>query len=141
MAKRDKKNRYSGIGGQAVLEGVMMKNKDKYAVAIRKPNGEIDVDVEEYKGVCGGNKLTKIPFIRGVFNFVDSLVLGMKITMYSASFFEEEEEAPSKTEQKLTKLLGDKADDFVMGVTVAMSVILAVALFMLLPFFVSLSFK
>ncbi len=137
MAKRDKKNRYSGIGGQAVLEGVMMKNKDKYAVAIRKPNGEIDVDVEEYKGVCGGSKLTKIPFVRGVFNFVDSLVLGMKITMYSASFFEEEEEAPSKTEQKLTKLLGDKADDFMMGATVAFSVILAVALFMLLPFFVS----
>lgn len=136
MAKK-KKTHYSGIGGQAVLEGVMMKNKDKYAVAIRKPNGEIDVDVEEYKGVCGNSKLTKIPFVRGVFSFIDSLVLGMKVTMHSASFYEEEEQTPSKAEEKLEKLLGNKADDIMMGVTVVISVIIAVALFMLLPFFIS----
>lgn len=135
MAKK-KKTHYSGIGGQAVLEGVMMKNKDKYAVAIRKPNGEIDVEIEEYKGVCGNSKITKIPFIRGVFSFIDSLVLGMKVTMHSASFYEEEE-TPSKAEEKLEKLLGNKADDIMMGVTVAISVIIAVALFMLLPFFIS----
>ena len=72
MAKK-KATQYSGIGGQAVLEGVMMKNKNQYAVAIRKPDGEIDVDVEEYKGINGDAGFTKLPFIRGVFAFIDSL--------------------------------------------------------------------
>ena len=136
MSKK-KQTRYSGIGGQAVLEGVMMKNKDKYAVAVRKPDGEIDVTVEEYKGIGGDNKYAQLPFIRGVFSFIDSLVLGMKVTMHSASFYEEEEEQPSKAEQRLSKILGDKADDIMMGFTVVLSVIIAVALFMLLPFFIS----
>lgn len=137
MAKK-KETHYSGIGGQAVLEGVMMKNKDKYAVAIRKPNGEIDVEVDEYKGVGVNSKLAQLPFIRGVFAFIDSLVLGMKVTMHSASFYEEEEEVkPSKTEEKIEKMLGSKADDIMMAGTVVVSVIIAVALFMLLPFFIS----
>lgn len=136
MSKK-KQTRYSGIGGQAVLEGVMMKNKDKYAVAVRKPDGEIDVEVEEYKGIGGENRLARLPFIRGVFSFIDSLVLGMKVTMHSASFYEEEEEQPSKAEQRLSKILGDKADDIMMSLTVVLSVIIAVALFMLLPFFIS----
>lgn len=136
MAKK-KQTHYSGIGGQAVLEGVMMKNRDKYAVAVRKPNGEIDVEVEEYKGVCGDKKFAKLPFIRGVFAFIDSLILGMKVTTYSASFYEEEDEKPSKTEEKLEKLLGNKADDIMMTFTVILSVIIAVALFMLLPLFLS----
>lgn len=136
MAKK-KQTHYSGIGGQAVLEGVMMKNRDKYAVAVRKPNGEIDVEVEEYKGVCGDKKFAKLPFIRGVFAFIDSLILGMKVTTYSASFYEEEDEKSSKTEGKLEKLLGNKADDIMMTFTVILSVIIAVALFMLLPLFLS----
>lgn len=136
MAKK-KQTHYSGIGGQAVLEGVMMKNRDKYAVAVRKPNGEIDVEVEEYKGVCGDKKFAKLPFIRGVVAFIDSLILGMKVTTYSASFYEEEDEKPSKTEGKLEKLLGNKADDIMMTFTVILSVIIAVALFMLLPLFLS----
>ena len=136
MSKK-KQTRYSGIGGQAVLEGVMMKNKDKYAVAVRKPDGEIDVTVEEYKGIGGENKLAKLPFIRGVFSFIDSLVLGMRVTMHSASFFEEDDEQPSKTEQRLSKILGNKADDTMMGFTVILAVIIAVSLFLLLPFFIS----
>ena len=136
MAKK-KQTHYSGIGGQAVLEGVMMKNRDKYAVAVRKPNGEIEVEVEEYKGICGDRKFAKLPFIRGVFAFIDSLVLGMKVTTYSASFYEEEDEKPSKTEEKLEKMLGSKADDIMMTFTVILSVISAVALFMLLPLFLS----
>ena len=79
----------SNIGGQAVIEGIMMKNGPKYAVAVRKPDGEIEVKVEEYKSVIKWEKLTKIPFVRGAFNFVDSLVLGMKTLTYSASFWEE----------------------------------------------------
>jgi len=131
MAKK-KQVQYSGIGGQAVLEGVMMKNKEKYAVAVRKPDGEIDLQVEEYKGVCGGTSFVKIPFIRGVFAFIDSLILGMRVTMHSASFYEEED-----GEAEAGKSSGSKSDDIMMGLTVALSVIIAVALFMLLPFFIS----
>ncbi len=82
---------YSGIGGQAVMEGVMMKNRERYAVAVRKPDGEIITDVGEYKGILYGNRIKKVPFIRGALNFVDSLALGMKTLMYSASFYEDEE--------------------------------------------------
>ncbi len=128
---------YSGIGGQAVLEGVMMKNKTQYAVAVRKPDGDIDVQVEEYQGICGDKKFAKLPLIRGVFAFIDSLVLGMRVTMHSASFYEEEElsEEPAKESEK--KASGGRADDIMMGITVAVSVVIAVGLFMLLPFLIS----
>ena len=76
-AKKTKCNRYSGVGGQAVLEGVMMKNKDHYAVVVRKPDGNIEIDTEEYLGVLHGNAIKEIPFIRGIFNFIDSMTLGM----------------------------------------------------------------
>ena len=81
--------RYCGIGGQAVLEGIMMKNQDKYAVAVRKPNQEIEVKVDKYKSFCEGKKILSLPFVRGIFNFVDSMVLGIKTLMYSSEFYEE----------------------------------------------------
>ena len=82
----------SNIGGQAVLEGIMMKNKDAYAVAVRKPDGEIIVEKATFHSCVGGmTALTKIPFIRGVFNFIDSMILGVKTLMFSSQFFEEEE--------------------------------------------------
>ena len=92
----------SNIGGQAVLEGIMMKNRDRYAVAVRKPDGEIFVQTEEFHSVTGRyKKLTTIPFVRGVFNFIDSMVLGIKTLTFSASFYEEEEEKNfSEAEQK-----------------------------------------
>lgn len=133
MAKK-RQTQYSGIGGQAVLEGVMMKNKSKYAVAVRKPDGDIDVQVEEYKGVCGEKAFAKLPLIRGVFAFIDSLILGMRVTMHSASFYEDEEEVAQETAKKAS---GSKSEDFMMGITVALAVVLAVALFMLLPFWLS----
>ena len=101
MAKK-KCNRYSGIGGQAVLEGVMMKNSEKYAVAVRKPNGEIEVEMENYQGILHGNKIKEIPFVRGIFNFMDSMILGTKVLNYSASFYEEEE-TESKFERHCSK--------------------------------------
>ena len=79
--------KYSGIGGQAVIEGVMMKNKEKYAVAVRKPDHEIEVMVSEYTGITKNEKIKNMPILRGVFNFIDSLVLGMQTLTYSASFF------------------------------------------------------
>lgn len=116
--------RYSGVGGQAVMEGVMMKNKDDYAVAVRKSDGEIEIMKDTYKGVLGGGAFTKLPFIRGVFSFIDSLVLGMKTLTYSASFFEEEDgNATNK-----------KTEDLMMGLTVVFSIIMAVGIFMLLPY-------
>lgn len=118
---------YSGIGGQAVLEGIMMKNKDKYAVAVRKPDGEIAVDVEEYQDGRNMAGARTIPFIRGIFNFVDSLVLGMKCLNYSASFYEEEANEP--TDPKKEKLLS--------GFVTMLSVSLAVGLFIVLPYYLS----
>ncbi len=124
----------SNIGGQAVLEGIMMKNGPKYAVAVRKPNGEIEVKVDEYKSAIKWEKLTKIPFIRGTFNFIDSLVLGMKTLTYSASFWEEEtDEVITETEAQKQK----KKDDIIMGVTMALSLVIAIVLFMLVPYFIS----
>lgn len=124
----------SNIGGQAVLEGVMMKNGDQYAVAVRKPDGEIALQKEVYDGIVKWKKLTKIPFVRGIFSFVDSLVLGMKTLSYSASFFEEEEEE-ELTEKEAAKK--EKQENLIMGITMACSVVIAVAIFMVLPYLLS----
>ena len=84
----------SGIGGQAVIEGVMMRNGGKYAVAVRKPDQEIVVDVQQCSSSRIQNKkAAKLPIIRGVINFFDSMILGMKALMYSASYFAEETDA------------------------------------------------
>lgn len=122
----------SNIGGQAVLEGVMMKNGDDYAVAVRRPDGQIEVKKEKYTGAIKCKKLKKIPFVRGVFNFIDSMVLGMKTLTYSASFYEEEEEQKELTAREKEK--EEKKESLIMGVTVAFSIILAVAVFMVLPY-------
>ena len=127
--------RYSGIGGQAVMEGVMMKNKERYAVAVRKPDQEIEVMTKEYKGIVPGEVWQKIPLVRGVLNFIDSLVLGMSTLMYSASFFEDEEE--SKEKKQVTTEKKKAKDNAMMGGTVALSVVLAVAIFMILPYYLS----
>lgn len=127
--------KYSGIGGQAVMEGVMMKNGDTYAVAVRKPDQEIVVEVSEYSGIIKNKKIRNMPILRGVFSFIESLVLGMKTLTYSASFFEEEE----KTEEK--EQADSKQDGILTGVTVAFSVILAVGIFMVLPYGISLLFQ
>lgn len=135
--KDSKCTRSSGIGGQAVLEGVMMKNKDDYAVAIRKSNGEIEVEVDVYRGIIHDSILKKIPFVRGIFNFIDSMVLGMKAINYSASFYEDEEAQETKVDKVLDKLSGGKAESILMGVTTVVSVALAVGIFILLPYFLS----
>lgn len=135
--KNTKCSRSSGIGGQAVLEGVMMKNKDDYAIAIRKPGGEIEVEVDVYRGVLHESKLKKIPFVRGIFNFIDSMILGMKSINYSASFYEDEEAEETKVDKILNKLSGGKAESILMGITTVVSVVLAVGIFILLPYFLS----
>lgn len=128
--------RYSGVGGQAVMEGVMMKNQDKYAVAVRKPDNEIEIKVEEYDLGKRFKTIRKLPIFRGVFSFVDSLVLGMSTLMYSASFFEEDEDA-----KKLSKEEQEKQDKAVMGITVVFSIVMALAIFFALPYFLSTLFR
>lgn len=126
--------RSSNIGGQAVLEGIMMRNGGKYSVAVRKTDGEIAVDVQDYHSFLPWKAPLKIPFIRGIFSFVDSLVLGMRTLMYSASFFEEEEEEELTAEEAAKQ---EKQDKVIMSVTMVIAVIIAVALFMVLPYFLS----
>lgn len=126
----------SNIGGQAVLEGIMMKNGPRYAVAVRKPDGDIEVKIEEYKSAIKWEKLTKIPFVRGVFNFIDSMVLGMKTLTYSASFWEEEEAKESSLSEK-ERQKKEKRENLIMTVTMVFSVFLALGLFMVLPYFIS----
>ena len=127
---------YSGIGGQAVLEGVMMKNGDKYAVAVRKPDGGIDFNVEDYPGVLAGNKLKKIPFVRGIFNFVDSMILGTRCLNYSASFYEEEEEETG-VDKALDKVSGGNGEKVLTTFVTILSVAMAVGIFIVLPYFLS----
>lgn len=125
-----RKSRYSGIGGQAVLEGIMMKNKDKYAVAVRRPDGGISVDVDNYQGILQGNGLKEIPFIRGIFNFIDSLVLGMKCLNFSASFYEEEEGADQKAKNEtVEKLLS--------ALITCFAIVLALGIFVVLPYYLT----
>ncbi len=132
----------SGIGGQAVLEGIMMKNKERYSVAVRKPDGEIEVHTGEHAGIGSRSALAKLPLIRGVVNFVDSLVLGMETLTYSAGFYEEEDEQePGAFERFLLNVFGERAEKIVMGVTVAFSIVMAVGIFMVLPYFVSGFFR
>ncbi|MCC8029345.1 MAG: DUF1385 domain-containing protein [Lachnospiraceae bacterium] len=187
--------KYSGIGGQSVMEGVMMRNGRKYAVAVRRPDHEIEVKVENDKAFLFDDKWNKVPLVRGVLSFIDSLVLGMSTLMYSASFFEDEEEeeterqkaqrqkkesaaqedsvsegdvfaAGPKTEREKAdkeKTEGEKADKekaktkkadnekeqkkqeraekALMGGTLVFSVVLAVAIFMILPYYLSQTFQ
>lgn len=147
--------RYSGIGGQAVMEGVMMKNQEKYAVAVRKPDQEIVVETSTYEGLIKNKKIRNMPILRGVFSFIESLVLGMKTLTFSASFFEEKEDeksgsrkvekragakkpAPTEEEQKKKE---KRQENALMGGTVAISIVLAVAIFMVLPYYISVFFQ
>ena len=128
----------SNIGGQAVLEGIMMKNKDSYAVAVRKPDGEIFVQKDEFHSVTGKWKgLTTVPFVRGVFNFIDSMVLGIKTLTFSASFYEEEEGNAAGEMSEEEQARQEKKENLMMAGTVLFSVVAAVAIFMVLPYFLS----
>lgn len=136
---RKRCRRSCGIGGQAVLEGVMMKNKHLYAVTVRKPDGELVIDTEEFHGVLHENKIKNVPFIRGIFNFVDSLILGTRTLTYSADFFEDESAKETALDRWLKKVFKDKAENVVSGFTVVLSIVLAIAIFMVLPYFISSS--
>lgn len=128
----------TNIGGQAVIEGVMMRGKKMYACAIRKPDKEIIVDKKTIKSSEDRPKILSMPFIRGVVSLIDSLVLGMQLITYSAEFLEvDEEEKPSKFDEFLEKKLGDKLNDVIMGISVVFALALSIGLFMVLPTWMS----
>lgn len=132
----------SNIGGQAVMEGIMMRHKDKYSIAVRRPDHEIELKVEDYRSVFGRAAIWKKPLIRGVVSFVDSLVIGTKCLMYSAEIAgdeEDEEDAEKKAhmtqeERDAQKAKEDRQFKWLLYITVAISIVISVAAFMLLPY-------
>lgn len=132
----------SNIGGQAVMEGIMMRHKDKYAVAVRRPDKEIEIKVEDYKCTFGKAGFLKWPIIRGVVSFVDGLVVGTKCLMYSAEIAgdeEDEKEAAKNAALSEEELYAKKAKEakqfqWLLYITVAISIIFSIAAFMLLPY-------
>lgn len=134
--------KYSGIGGQAVIEGIMMKNKDDYATAVRKPDGEIVVEKDKYVSLTEKVKFFSLPFVRGVFSFADSMILGMKTLTFSASFFEDDEDSePGKFEKFLDRCFGEKLESVIMTVVMVFSVLMAIGIFMVLPLLISNLFR
>lgn len=128
----------SGIGGQAVIEGIMMRNKDIYAVAVRKPDKEIEIKRSRASMLTEKYKFLNLPIIRGIFNFVDSLVLGIKTLTYSSSFYEDEEGTNNtKIDEVGSRIFKDRFESVVMALTVLVSIALAVGIFMVLPYMIS----
>ena len=128
--------KYANIGGKAVMEGVMMRHKNRYAVAVRKSDRTIEVMTEEHISYGQKFHVSDIPVIRGVFAFIDSMVLGMQTLTWSASFFDEEEKPEKEDREK-----SETSDKLFMAATVALSLILSIGLFMVLPFFISGLFR
>jgi len=148
-------SRYSGIGGQAVLEGIMMKNEEKYAVAVRKPDGKIEIELDNYQGILSELRIRRVPFVRGIFNFIDSMVLGMKCLNYSVSFYDDEEEAPPvkeesafSSEEGRTASRGEekgasaaKGEKLMTTLVTCFAVVMAVGIFVVLPYFLASLFN
>lgn len=141
--KKNKESYKTSIGGQAVIEGVMMRGPKKLATSVRKPDGEIVTDVKPVSSVLQKNKFLKLPVIRGCVSFVESLVTGVRCLMFSAEFFdtEDEEQAPGKFDLWLEKTFGDKLKDYVIYFSVFLSLILSIGLFIMLPSFIANLFK
>lgn len=128
----------SGIGGQAVIEGVMMRNKDKYSVAVRTVDNKIAVIKRQCKSSEDRSGIAKLPIIRGVVNFVDSLVLGISTLTYSSNFYENpKEQEPTVVDNVAKTFFKEKLDSVVMAITILFSVALALILFMAAPYFIS----
>ena len=141
-----KNTKSSNIGGQAVMEGIMMRHQNQYSVAVRKPNGEIVTKIEPCKSWSQGKKIWRLPIFRGMYSFVESLVVGMQCLTYSASFFDEEEDAPkqgNKEQNSKTEFTAkeeskkEKQEKLLMYGTVAISIVFSIALFIVLPYFIA----
>ena len=127
----------SNIGGQAVMEGIMMRSGDQYSIGVRKPDGEIEVKVEPYRSWAKDSSIWKLPVFRGVASFFESLVVGIRCLMYSASFIEDEEEDAKKPGKEKTEEQKEKEEKWLMYGTMTFSVIFSIALFIMLPYFLA----
>ena len=137
-SRKVKGMKYSGIGGQAVIEGIMMQNGNDYAIAVRKPDGDIEVKKDTYLSMTKKHKVLGLPFVRGIFSFIDSMVVGMRALTWSCSFFEDDEEAePGKFEAWLDKVFGEKLESALMTVVMVFSFVMAIGIFMVLPLFIA----
>ena len=131
----------SNIGGQALMEGIMMRNGGRYSIAVRKPDREIEIKVENYRGLAESGPLSKIPILRGVVNFVQSLIVGIRSLMYSASFFEDEDgkkpdmDALSDEERRALEKKKEKEEKGYVAGALLLSLVMVVVLFILLPLF------
>ena len=123
----------SGVGGQAVVEGVMMRNKNVYATAVRTPDNEIAIEKATYTSIAGKIKLFKLPIFRGMLAFVESFIIGTKTLTFSTSFYEDEEEKPTKIENVFKNIFKEKAEAVVTGIMFVISILLAIGIFIVLP--------
>jgi release factor-specific protein-(glutamine-N5) methyltransferase len=129
------------VGGQAVIEGVMMRGSKSLATAVRTPKGNIEINFKDNKPITKKYPLLNIPFLRGFFVLIDSMKIGMESLNYSATFLEEEIEEPSKFEIWLDNKFGDRVNDILMGTTMFISFIFAIGLFVALPTGIASVFK
>lgn len=127
----------SQIGGQAVIEGVMMKNRDQCAVAVRKPNQEIEIKKDTRVSLRDKYKIADVPVIRGIVTFVESLSAGIRTLNYSASFFEEEETDQKEGRTEEQKKRDETKENMLMGVLMVVAVIMAIGIFVVVPFLIS----
>ncbi|ABK60938.1 DUF1385 domain-containing protein [Clostridium novyi] len=132
------------VGGQAVIEGVMMRGSKGVATAIRKSNGDIEVEFDEIEPLTKKNKVFSLPIIRGFVTLIDSLIIGIKTLNYSASFIEEdeyEEKEPSKFDKWMEEKFKGKAADIVMAISFIISMALSIFIFFIIPTFAANGFK
>ncbi|MCQ2530963.1 MAG: DUF1385 domain-containing protein [Lachnospiraceae bacterium] len=129
----------SNIGGQAVIEGVMMRHDEDIAVAVRRPDGQIEVGKSKYENIAKKYKVFGVPIIRGVVSFISSLVIGIKTLTYSASFYEDDiEKEHGVTDKAIDSTFKSKGESAVMVFTVAFALVIAIALFIVLPYLISM---
>lgn len=137
MSKKEKNETQfrTSIGGQALIEGILMRGPTKQSIVVRKPDGELETKLEEPKFLRERYKICNLPIIRGSIVFIESMVYGVKALTYSASFLpEEEQEEPSKFDKWIEKKFGmEKAEKFIIGFAVFLGICLSVGLFILLP--------
>lgn len=133
--------RKTSVGGQAVIEGVMMRGEKGVATAVRKIDGEIVVDRKECVPYTKRNKVLGLPVIRGFVSLIESLVIGIKTLNYSASFFEDENDEPSKFDKYFEKIFKDKSEDALMVIAIVIALSISTALFFIFPTFAANIFK
>lgn len=136
MAAKKRKKVYSGIGGQAVIEGVMMRNGEKYAVAVRRSDGKIEMETQNHKQLLAGSPILKIPFLRGMFIFADSLIIGSRSLNYSAEVFDREESKEACTAGSL-----GVSDRILNALVMILAFTIAIGLFILLPAYLASVFE